>query len=82
MGLTLGAALEARGDEKVERSHAKGIVTTSLTVDFIGIAEIGQWVEIIPRVVHLGRGSGVTDALITAEDRTIARANANFRVLR
>ncbi len=82
MGLTLGAALQAAGQDAIERSHAKGVVTTSLAVDFIGIAEIGQWVEIVPRVIHLGRGSGVTDALVTADGVTIARANANFRILR
>lgn len=82
MGLSLGAALAAAGDDDIERGHAKGIVTTSLSVDYLGVANIGQWIEIIPRVIHLGRGSGVVDALITADDQTIARANAGFRILR
>ena len=82
MGLTLGTALKAAGRDDVQRGHAKGIVTTSLAVDFIGVAEIGEWIEIVPRVVSLRRGSGVTDALVTADDKTVARANASFRILR
>lgn len=82
MGLSLGAAIAAKGDEEIERGRAKGIVTTSLSVDYLGVANIGQWIEIIPRVIHLGRGSGVVDALISADDQTIARADANFRILR
>ncbi len=82
MGLTLGLALKAAGENAPERAHAKGIVTTSLSVDYIGVAELGQWIEIKPRVVNLGRGSGVVDALVAVDDQTIARANASFRILR
>lgn len=82
MGLTLGLAMESAGQAELERDKAKGIVTTHLGVDYIGIAELGQWVEVEPRVVHLGGNSGVTDAIVTADGRTIARANANFRILR
>lgn len=82
MGLSLGVAVEHGGGELPVREMAKGIVTTSLAVDYLGIAEIGQWVEIAPRVVHVGRGSGVTDAMVTADGKTIARANASFRILR
>ena len=82
MGLTLGLAVERAGEPDIERGKAKGIVTTHLAIDYIGIAEIGQWVAIEPRVVHLGRSSGVTDAIVTADGRTIARANASFRILR
>lgn len=82
MGLSLGLAIAAAGAEQIERGHAKGIVTTSLSVDYTGVASLGQWVEIVPRIVHAGRSSGVTDAIITADEQTIARANASFRILR
>jgi uncharacterized protein (TIGR00369 family) len=57
------------------------IVTTSLAIDYIGLAKIGQWLEVAPRVVHAGKSSGVVDALILADGVTVARANAAFRIL-
>lgn len=71
-GLTLGMALGA---------GKQGIVTTSLAVDYVGATALGQWLEIVPRVVKVGKSSGVIDALILADGEIIARANASFRVL-
>ena len=59
----------------------QGIVTTSLAVDYFGMAKLGQWLQISPRVVKAGRSTGIVDALITADGETIARADATFRVL-
>jgi uncharacterized protein (TIGR00369 family) len=72
MGLTLGQALG--GD-------VQGIVTTSLALDYVGGTEPGQWLQITPRVVKVGKSSAVIDALITADGVIVARASANFRVL-
>lgn len=82
MGLSLGVALEAAG-----RSHGSGavsgIVTTSLSLDYLDMARPGDWVEIRPRVVKAGGSSGVVDALVVAGDgRVLARGNAVFKVLR
>jgi uncharacterized protein (TIGR00369 family) len=71
-GLSLGVALGG---------NPGSIVTTVLAVDYIGMAKLGQWFEVAPRVVKAGKGSGVVDALITADGEVIARANASFRVL-
>jgi uncharacterized protein (TIGR00369 family) len=76
MGLSLGTALAARGERP-----AGGAVTTHLGVDYLGTAELGQWILIAPRVVKSGRSSGVVDALVTADGKPIARADATFRVL-
>lgn len=78
MGLSLGAAL----GEAAKIAGASGIVTTSLSVDYLGAAQIGQWVEIAPRVVKASSGSGVVDALVKADGEIIARANASFRILK
>jgi uncharacterized protein (TIGR00369 family) len=77
MGLSLREAMLASGAEA-----PKGLVTTSLAVDYLGVAELGQWIEVVPRVVKAGGSSGVVDALVTANGETIARANASFRVMR
>jgi uncharacterized protein (TIGR00369 family) len=76
MGLSLGAALAASGLGE----GVTGIVTTNLAVDYLGIAKLGQWIEIAPRVVKAGKSSGVVDAIVTADGAPIARANASFRV--
>ncbi len=77
MGISLALVLRARGGDRPQ-----GLVTTSLAVDYLGVAKPGQWIEIRPRVVWAGSGSGVVDALVTADAVPIARANATFRVLR
>jgi uncharacterized protein (TIGR00369 family) len=76
MGLSLGAALEAR-----DAKPAGGAVTVGLSVDYVGAGQIGQWLTVSPRVVKTGRTIGFVDALITADEEVIARANATFRVL-
>ena len=82
MGLSLGMARLKGGESKDGKASAvSGIVTTSLHVDYVDIAQIGQWVSIVPRVVTASRRTGLIDALIYADDTLIARANASFKVL-
>ena len=72
MGLSCGTVLPS----------IEGLVTVSLGVDYVGSATIGQWIQIGPRVVKVGKSMAFADALITADGAVIARANATFRVLR
>jgi acyl-coenzyme A thioesterase PaaI-like protein len=58
-----------------------GLATTQLSIDFIDPANMGAWLQIEPRIVHMGKTRGVMDAVITANGRTIGRANAAFRVV-
>lgn len=71
-GLTLGQSLGPATD---------GIVTTRLAIDYLSPARLGQWLLVTPRVIKAGRGSGVIDALVTADGALVARADASFRVL-
>ena len=71
MGLSCGAALPS----------VEGLVTVSLSVDYVGAARIGQWLQVEPRVLKTGKSMGFADALITADGVVIARASATFRVL-
>lgn len=71
MGLSCGATLPSM----------QGLVTVSLSVDYVGAAKIGQWLQIEPRVLRTGKSMGFADALVKAGDGVIARANATFRVL-
>ena len=73
MGLSLGEMLAAEG-----RAPARGAITTSLSIDYLDRAEIGEWLVITTGFIHAGRRTAVTEALATVGDRTIARANATF----
>ncbi|MES2938574.1 MAG: PaaI family thioesterase [Pseudomonadota bacterium] len=55
-------------------------VTVSLTVDFLGSGQIGQWLEFQPRVLKVGKNLAFTDAVVFADETLIARANAVFRI--
>jgi uncharacterized protein (TIGR00369 family) len=77
MGLALGAARRMA----IESPPATGLLTVSLTVDYVASAKPGQWLQISPRVLKAGRSMGFVDALITADGETIARAGATFRIL-
>jgi uncharacterized protein (TIGR00369 family) len=71
MGLSCGAGMPS----------VQGLVTISLSVDYVGAAKVGQWMQVEPRVLRTGKSMGFADALITADGALIARASATFRVL-
>lgn len=71
MGLSCGLGLE----------NASGLLTVNLSLDFIAPARIGQWLQIEPLVVKRGRGLCFAQALVTADGKPCARANATFQVL-
>ena len=88
-GLIHGGLIAALSDNAMGYSCAqamgwdpgKSLVTISLAVDFIGSAEIGQWLSIEPDVIRSGSTVCFAQSLIRADDVVIARANATFRVL-
>jgi uncharacterized protein (TIGR00369 family) len=73
MGLSLGLSL---GHDKPQ------LVTVTLVVDYTGSARLGETVVIAPRIIRAGGGLGFCDALVSAGEVVIARANATFRVRR
>jgi len=88
-GLIHGGLIAALSDNAMGYSVAqtmgwdqsKSLVTISLAVDFIGGAQIGQWLSIEPEVIRTGSTISFAQSLIRADDVVIARANAAFRVL-
>jgi len=72
MGLSCGAAL---GD-------GARLVTVSLALDFLGSAQLGQWVEISPAVNRAGGTLCFAEATITADGEPCAKAHGTFRVVR
>lgn len=61
--------------------NADGLVTVSLSVDFVGAAKVGQWVEIRPEVIRIGSSLCFASALVLANDRVCARASGVFKVV-
>ena len=72
MGLTCARKL---GD-------AASLVTVNLTLDFLGSAFAGQWLEFDTVFVKPGGTLSFTQAFVTADGQPCARANAVFRVVR
>lgn len=78
MGLACALAGPASG------TRVGGLVTASLTVDFVGAARIGDWIEVAARPVRVGRTLAFAEARVTAgageAKRIVARASAVFSV--
>ena len=60
---------------------ASSLVTISLAVDYVGAAEIGQWLSVESIVIKTGSTICFAQSLIKADDAVIARANGTFRVV-
>ena len=86
-GLIHGGLITALADNAMGYSCAlvtnwtTSFVTVSLSIDFVGSAEIGQWCAIESDVIKTGKTICFAQCLIKADDVVIARANATFRVV-
>lgn len=74
MGLSCGVAARAAGRE------IGGLVTASLHVDYMGRAELGQWLEFTSTFVKLGKALCFIDLMVTADGKPVAKASATFAV--
>jgi len=68
MGLSCGLHL----------TDISGLVTVSLSIDFVGSAKIGQWIEIRPEVIKTGKSLCFARALVLADESVCARASGVF----
>jgi uncharacterized protein (TIGR00369 family) len=73
MGLSCGIKLDG---------GASRLVTVGLSIDFIGTAQIGQWLAVESEVIKAGGTLCFAQCLVTADGLAIARANGTFRVVR
>jgi uncharacterized protein (TIGR00369 family) len=71
MGLSCGEAL----------GRLSSLVTVSLAVDFLGAAQLGQWVQVTPSVNKAGSTLCFAEAVVTADGEVCAKAHATFRVV-
>ncbi|PPQ14732.1 thioesterase [Bradyrhizobium sp. AC87j1] len=86
-GLIHGGLIAALADNAMGYSCAlvtnwtTSFVTVSLSVDFAGAAEIGQWCSIESDVIKTGKTICFAQCLVKADDAVIARASGTFRVV-
>lgn len=86
-GLIHGGLIAALADNAMGHSCAQvmgwtsSLVTINLSVDYIGSAEIGQWLAVESEVIRTGTTICFAQSLIKADDVVIARASAAFRVV-
>lgn len=86
-GFVHGGLMSALADNAMGLSCAQqlegiqGLVTVSMTMDFLGSAQTGQWLEVRASVVRTGRSLCFAEALLLADDQPCARASAVFKVM-
>lgn len=73
MGLSCVAALAAEG-----KPPPAGLVTVTLSTDYLGSAKLGQWLATDTHFVKTGRSLCFADCLVRADGKPVARANATF----
>ena len=86
-GLIHGGLIASLADNAMGYSCAlvmgwtTSLVTISLAVDYVGSAEIGQWLAVESEVIRTGATLCFAQCLVTADGSVIARANGTFRVV-
>ncbi|MFT3809098.1 MAG: PaaI family thioesterase [Micropepsaceae bacterium] len=87
-GLVHGGLISALADNAMGLSCGKHqpdgtrLLTASLSVDFLGLAAIGQWLSVETEFVKPGRTLSFAQCFVKADGKPVARANASFAVSR
>lgn len=86
-GLAHGGLITSLADNAMGLScgHVLGdgarLVTVNLSVDFLGPAQVGQWLQVESAVIKTGGRLCFAQALITADGVPCGRANGTFSVV-
>ena len=75
MGYTAGKAMQADGRQ------IKSLVTINLSVDYIGSPKLGHWMSWEPELIKATRSIAFVEAHVKADGKTVARANATFKII-
>ena len=87
-GFVHGGLISALADNAMGLSCSRrlggdaSLVTVNLTLDFLGSAQIGQWLEFTTEFVKTGGTLSFAQAFVTAGGQPCARANAVFRMIK
>ncbi len=83
LGRNIGWDIYSRrssAERKTINQHGVSMVTANLTVDFVGTARVGQWVETEVDVQRTGKTLGFANAYLVCEQQRIARASGVFSI--
>lgn len=87
-GLAHGGLITSLADNAMglscglKRGDASRLVTVNLSIDFIGPAQIGQWLQVETEVIKTGGTLCFAQCLVTADGVPCARANGTFSVVK
>jgi acyl-coenzyme A thioesterase 13 len=86
-GLVHGGVLSSLADVALGYNSAFAqepptpMVTSSLTIDYAGIAKLGDWITVETDVQKVGRSLAFANCYFVVESQRIARASAVFSVI-
>ncbi|NJR80306.1 PaaI family thioesterase [Sphingomonas corticis] len=87
-GLLHGGVLSALADNAMgiacadRADGAKGLLTAHLSVDYLGSARVGQWIEVRARPRRVGGSIAYAEADVLADGEAVASASAIFKIVR
>ena len=83
-GLIAALADNAMGLSCVEAANGElsGLLTATMTTDYLGVAKLGQWLEFTTSFTKIGKSLCFAQCFVTADGKPCARANATFSVVR
>ena len=87
-GMAHGGLITSLADNAMGLScgHVLGggtrLVTASLSIDFIGPAQVGQWLQVETDVIKTGRSLCFAQSLVMVDGVPCARASASFSVVK
>lgn len=85
-GLLHGGVIATLADNAMGLSCARTydppapLVTINLALDYLGLARLGQWLDVTTTVIKTGKALAFASCLVNADGTPIARGNATFRV--
>ena len=74
LGLSCAQVLQANGFE------FGGLVTSNLSIDYVGMAKVGDWIGTDIEVIKTGKTLCIANCIIRSIKGPIARANATFQI--
>lgn len=87
-GLAHGGLISTLADNAMglscglKANEIQGLVTVNLSIDFLGSATVGQWLQVETNFVRPGGSLYFAQCFVTADGEPCARANATFKALR
>ena len=58
--------------------EAGNLLTTNLSIDYLGMARVGEWIATDTSVLKVGRNLCVASCLVATDTDLVARVNATF----